>query len=209
MMPDIKSISGDLLGTILQGSLNKNKSTLLTELSSKATFLDVKDINLKDVKAALSFKNGKVYVKPFSLKHKDIAVQIAGSHGFDQNMNYNLKFDVPAKYLGKDVNNLMAKLTPADAKKIENVPVNALMNGSFKSPKITTDLQSATKNVASQLVKMQKDKLVQQGTGALSNIIGGNKPKDSTKTNATPKEQVGNAIKDFGSGLFGKKKKKE
>lgn len=31
-------------------------------------------------------------------------------------MNYDLKFDVPAKYLGKDVNNLIAKLTPADVK---------------------------------------------------------------------------------------------
>jgi hypothetical protein len=206
MMPDIKSISGDLLANILQGSLNKSKSTLLTELDSKATFLDLKDINLKDVKTALSFKNGKVSVKPFTLKHKDIAVEIAGSHGFDQNMDYNLKFDVPAKYLGKDVNNLIAKLTPADAKKLENVPVNAIMNGSFKSPKITTDLQSATKNVASQLVKMQKDKLVQQGTGALSNILGGNKPKDSTKT-TTPKDQVGGAIKDGIKGLFGKKKK--
>lgn len=206
MLPDIKSLSGDLFASILQGSLNKSKSTLLTELSNKATFLDLKDINLKDVKAALSFKNGKVSVKPFTIKHKDVAVQIAGTHGFDQNMNYDLKFDVPAKYLGKDVNNLIAKLTPADAKKLENVPVNALMSGSFKSPKITTDLQSATKNVASQLVKMQKDKLVQQGTGAITNILGGKKPTDTTKT-ATPKEQVGNAIKDLGKGLFGKKKK--
>ena len=207
MMPDIKSISGDLFASILQGSINKNKSTLLSELSTKATFLDLKDVNLKDVKAALSFDKGKVSVKPFTLKHKDIAVQIAGSHGFDQNMNYDLKFDVPAKYLGKEVNNLIAKLTPADAKKLENIPVNALMNGSFKAPKITTDLQSATKNVASQLVKMQKDKLVQQGTGALSNILGGKKPTDSTKTTTTPKEQVGGAIKDGLKGLFGKKKK--
>lgn len=206
MMPDIKSISGDLFANILQGSLNKSKSTLLTELSGKANFLDFKDVNLKDVKAALSFKNGKVYVKPFALKHKDIGVQISGSHGFDQNMDYDLKFDVPVKYLGKDVNNLIAKLTPADAKKIENVPVNALMNGSFKSPKITTDLPQATKNLTNQLVKMQKDKLVQQGTGAITNMLGGNKPKDSTKTN-TPKEQVGGAIKDGIKGLFGKKKK--
>ncbi len=207
MIPDTKSISGDLFASILQGSLNKNKSALLTELDSKATFLDLKEVNLKDVKAALSFDKGKVSVKPFTLKHKDVSVQIAGSHGFDQNMNYDLKFDVPAKYLGKEVNNLIAKLTPADAKKLENVPVNALMSGSFKSPKITTDLQSATKNVASQLVKMQKDKLVQQGTGVITNILGGKKPTDSTKTTTPVKEQVGNAVKDGLKGLFGKKKK--
>lgn len=204
MIPDVKSISGDLMGNILQGSLNKNKSALLTELDAKATFLDLKDINLKDVKAVLSFKNGKVAVKPFILKHKDISVQIAGSHGFDQNMDYNLKFDVPVKYLGNDVNKLLAKVTPADAKKIESVPVNAMMSGNFKSPKVTTDVQQASKNVASQLIQLQKEKLVQKGTGVLTTILNGNKPKDSTKT--TTKEQVGNAVKAGLKGLFGKKK---
>ena len=207
MIPDVKSISGDLMGTILQGSLNKNKSALLTELDTKATFLDLKDINLKDVKAVLSFKNGKVAVKPFTIKHNDISVQIAGSHGFDQNMNYDLKFDVPVKYLGNDVNKLLAKITPADAKKIESVPVNAMMSGNFKSPKVTTDVQQASKNVASQLIQLQKEKLIQKGTGALSDLLGGNKPKsatDSTKT--TTKEQVGNAVKEGLKGLFGKKK---
>lgn len=209
MLPNISTLSGDLIGNLVSGSLNKSRSTLLTELDNKATFLDLKDINLKDVTAALSFKDGKVVVKPFTIKHKDIGVQIAGSHGFDQNMDYNLKFDVPAKYLGKDVNNLITKLTPADANKIENVPVNATMIGTFKNPKITTDLKQATTNLTTQLVKMQKEKLINQGTGALTNILGGTKnntPKDSTKTTSTPKEQVGNAVKDGIKGLFGKKK---
>lgn len=38
----------------------------------------------------------------------------------------------------------------------------------------------------------------------MSNLLGGNKPKDSTKT--SPKEQVGNAVKDGLKGLFGKRK---
>jgi hypothetical protein len=209
MMPDVNSISGNILAKVLQGTLSKSKSTLLSELDSKASFVNLKDINLKDVTAALSFDNGKVAIKPFTIKHNDISVEVGGTHGFDQNMNYNLKFDVPVKYLGNDINNLIAKLTPADAKKIENIPVNALMNGSFSAPKITTDLQAATKNLTTQLVKMQKDKLIQQGTGALNNLINGNNPKsatDTTKT-ATPKEQVGGAIKDGIKGLFGKKKK--
>lgn len=209
MLPNLNTLTGDLVGKFISGSLNKSRSTLLTELDNKASFIDLKDINLKDVSAALSFKNGKVNIKPFTIKHKDIGVQIAGSHGFDQNMDYNLKFDVPAKYLGKDINNLLAKLTPADANKIENIPVNATMLGSFKNPKITTDLKQATTNLTTQLVKMQKDKLINQGTGALTNILGGTKnntPKDSTKTTSTPKEQVGNAVKDGIKGLFGKKK---
>lgn len=209
MMPDTKTVSGELIGSIIQGSLNKSRSTMLSELDSKATFLDLKDINLKDVKAAITFKDGKVSVKPFTIKHKDISAQIGGSHGFDQNMSYNLKFDVPAKYLGTEVNNLLAKLTPAQASKIENVPVNATMTGTFKNPKVNTDVKQATTALATQLVKAQKDKLINQGVGALGNVLGGTKnntPKDSTKTN-TPKEQVGTAVQNGIKGLFGKKKK--
>jgi hypothetical protein len=58
--------------------------------------------------------------------------------------------------------------------------------------------------VALQLLQLQKERLVQKGTGVLSTILNGNKPKDSTKS--SPKEQVGNAVKDGLKGLFGKKK---
>jgi hypothetical protein len=46
-------------------------------------------------------------------------------------MNYAITFDIPAKYLGNDINNLIAKLTPAEVKKLDNTPVNAILQGSF------------------------------------------------------------------------------
>jgi hypothetical protein len=51
-------------------------------------------------KAAITFKDGKVNVKPFDIKYKDIKATIGGT-AFDQSMNYNLKFDVQ-KYLGSE-----------------------------------------------------------------------------------------------------------
>jgi hypothetical protein len=32
-----------------------------------------------------------VNVKPFDINYKDIKATVGGSHGFDQQMNYNLK----------------------------------------------------------------------------------------------------------------------
>jgi hypothetical protein len=46
-------------------------------------------------------------------------------------MNYNLKFDVPAKYLGSEANALIAKLSPAEATKFEKNPVNAVVTWKF------------------------------------------------------------------------------
>ena len=214
MTPNLKTISGDLVGQLLSTTVNEKNSALLSQLSSKVKFLDPSKLNLNDVKASLSFKDGKVTVKPFDIKYQDINVTIAGSHGFDQSMNYNVKFDVPAKYLGSEATSLLAKLTPADQKKIDNIPVNAVLEGNFKQPKITTDMQQASKNLANQVLKMQKDKYIDKGTAALSNLLGGNKANvtktDTTKT-TTPKEDLKNTVKDKASdalkGLFGKKKK--
>lgn len=207
MLPNVNTLSGNLMSSILSGSLNKNNSKLLTELDNTASFIDLKDMNLKDVKVSLLFKNGKVNVKPFTIKQNDIAVQIMGTHGFDKTINYNLKFDVPAKYLGKEIGNLITKLTPNASKKIENVPVNALLTGTFQNPKISTDIKQATTNLATQLVKMQKEKLLNEGTNILSNVLNDTKKNtsnDSIKT--TPKDKITNGIKDGINNFFKKKK---
>ena len=122
-------------------------------------------------------------------------------------MNYNLKLDVPAKYLGTEANNLIAKLSPADAKKVESVPINAIMTGNFSKPQISTDVKQATTSLVTNLVKQQKEKLISGGKDALSNIISNaTKPKsDTTKTNV--KTDVKTQAKDLLNGLFGKKKK--
>jgi hypothetical protein len=206
MTPDLNSISGDLIGQLLSTTVNEKTSPLLNKLDENVSFIDLQKLNLNDLKAALTFKDGKVNVKPFDLKYQDIKVTVGGAHGFDQTMNYNLKFDVPAKYLGTEANKLIAKLTPAESKKLENIPVNAVISGNFKNPKVSTDMKQAMTNLTAQLVKQQKDKLVNQGTSALGNILSGGK-KDSTKTpgkNDNVKQAAGQVLE----GLFGKKKNK-
>ena len=209
MTPDLKSLSGDLLGQLLSTTVNSSNSTLLSALDNQLNFIDLKKLNLNDLRAALTFKDGKVNVKPFDIKYQDIKATIGGTHGFDQMMNYNVKFDVPAKYLGTEVNNLIGKLSPADAKKVESVPVNALLAGNFTNPKITTDIKQATTNLAANLVKQQKEKLISGGKDALNSIISNaTKPKtDSTKTNTST--NVKNTAKDLLNGLWNKKKKEE
>ena len=166
-------------------------------------------VNLNNLKAALTFKDGKVNVKPFDIKYQDIKATIGGTHGFDQRMNYNLKFDVPAKYLGTEANALIAKLAPTDAAKLQSIPINAMLVGNFTNPKITTDINSAVTKLTNQLVTQQKDRMVKQGTSALTDFINKNqKPSDTTKT-AAPKEDVKTKASDLLNGLFNKKKKTE
>ena len=215
--PDLKSLTGDLLGQLLSTTINATNSTLLTALSSNIKFIDLGKINLNDIKAAITFKDGKVNVRPFDIKYKDIKATVGGTHGFDQSMNYNLKFDVPAKYLGSEANALIARLTPAEATKVESIPITALVVGNFTNPKITTDINSAVTTLTTKLVNQQKDRLVKQGTSALTDLINKNKkPGDTTKTvipktkeevKAKVNEEVKKKASDVLNGFFNKKKK--
>lgn len=219
LTPDLKSLTGDLLGQLLSTTVNPSNSTLLSALDNQINFIDLKKINLNDLKANLSFQNGKVNVKPFDIKYQDVTVNIGGSHGFDQTMNYNLKFDVPAKYFGKEANNLLSKLSPSDAAKIKNIPVNAVLGGNFSKPTISTDMKQATTALVNQLVEQQKQKLIQQGTNQLTNLLNQNKnPKDTAKSNvpatkeeakAKTEEAVKNKVKDGLNSLLNRKKKEQ
>ncbi|MBL7886098.1 MAG: AsmA-like C-terminal region-containing protein [Flavobacterium sp.] len=221
MTPDLKTLSGDLLGQLLSTTVNPNNSKIISALGSNIKFIDVNKLNLNDLKAALTFKDGKVAVKPFNIKYQDITATVGGTHGFDQLMNYNIKLDVPAKYLGTEVNNLLGKLTPANAAKIENIPVNAILGGSFTNPKVTTDVKQATTSLVTNLVKQQKDQLIGKGATALGGLIDKNKkPGDTSKTviptnkeeikkkaEEEVKKQAETKGKELLEGLFNKKKK--
>ena len=217
LTPDLKTLTGDLLGQLLSTTVNSSNSTLLTALGSNIKFIDVNKINLNDLRAALTFKDGKVNVKPFDINYKDIKATIGGTHGFDQSMNYNLKFDVPAKYLGTEANALIAKLSPAEAEKVQSIPINALLVGNFTNPKITTDINSAVTKLTTQLVNQQKDRLVKQGTSALTDLLNKNKKLGDTTKTVLPatkeevktkvKEEVKTKASDLLNGFFNKKKK--
>jgi hypothetical protein len=217
MSPDLKTLTGDLLGQLLSTTVNATNSTLLTALGNNLKFIDVSKLNLNDLKAAITFKDGKVNVKPFNIKYKDIQATIGGTHGFEQVMNYTVKFDVPAKYLGSEANALIAKLTPTDAAKFENIPINAILTGSFSNPKISTDIKTAVTNLTNQLVQQQKERLVNKGTAALTDLINKNKkPGDTSKTVLpTTKVEVQERVKEEAkekatsiiNGFFNKKKK--
>lgn len=218
MTPDLNSLTGGLAGQLLNTSLKAGSSKLLNSLDQNVNFIDLDKLKLDNLKANLTFDNGKVNIQPINLNYKDIPIQIAGQHGFDQSMNYNVVFEVPAKYLGSEVTKLLSSLNSTDTGKI-SVPVKANLTGSFNNPKISTDIKQSVTSLTQQLIQQQKEKLIGKGTDKLKDLIGnsiGNK-NDSTKTNVPAtkeevKEQVKETAKEKAKDIIGgflNKKKKE
>ncbi|WP_419213829.1 AsmA-like C-terminal region-containing protein [Maribacter sp. X9] len=206
LLPNLLSLSGDLFADVKTDEINTESAPLLTALFTKLDFLDLKQLNLKDLKTSLSFKDGVVAVKPFTITYKDIAINVDGSHTFDQKLNYKATLQVPAKYLGSEINKLIARI---DDTALENltIPVIANIGGMYNSPQVTTDLTSGVKQLTTKLVEIEKQKLIDKGTDKAKDLIGGilngNKDKtDSTSTGSTTKEDA----RDILGGILGAKK---
>ncbi|MFA7446401.1 MAG: AsmA-like C-terminal region-containing protein [Flavobacteriaceae bacterium] len=187
LTPDLNSLTGDLLGQLLDTKVNAENSKLLSTLDSNLSFVDLSKLNLNNLKAQLAFEDGKVHLKPLDFKYEDIKIGLSGTHGFDQNMQYGVTFDVPAKYLGREVTELLSKLSGNEAKNLV-VPVKANLTGSFSDPKVSTDMKQVVTNLTTQIVEYQKNELINKGKDALSNAIGGAIGKDSLNIPTTKEE---------------------
>lgn len=171
LTPNLKTLSGDLLSLLFNTKLKATNSKMISYLGEEIKFIDVKKLDFENIKTQVSFKNGGVTVKPFKLKYKDIDIKVAGTHGFDQSMNYNLQFNVPAKHLGSEITNLISKFSKKEQNKIGSVPINANLTGSFSNPKLQTNIKKATSDLTKKLVKQQKDKLLNNGKDKLLNLF--------------------------------------
>lgn len=218
--PNLNSVSGDAFAELLTTDINQNEASILSQLDGALSFIDFGKLDLTDLKAKLSFSNGQVNVKPFNIKYEDINIVVSGGHDFDKTLNYNAVFEVPAKYLGSEINRLIGKLNDPEVNKI-TIPVTANIKGNYTSPKLQTDLISGVSKLTNQLIELQKQKLIDKGKDEVTSLIGGllgesktetNKDSlflktDDTKTNSI--NTVSEGVKNILGGLLNSKKKKQ
>lgn len=212
LTPNLKTIAGSALAQIITAQVDAKKTPLLSKLGEQVSFLNLDQLSLQDVSTALDFSNGRIIVKPFDFQVEDIAITAQGDHGLDKSMNYQVTMDVPAKYLGGEVNKLLTKLDPAEAKKTKvSLPVG--VGGSFTNPTVSVDTKGAVSTLTQRLIEKQKEELTNKGTDILKDILGGGKKDEGDNTSNTnentTQDQTTEVVKDILGGIFGKKKKKK
>ncbi|WP_103069992.1 AsmA-like C-terminal region-containing protein [Aquimarina sediminis] len=214
LIPILTSLKGKALAEILNAQVSTTKTPFLSSLDNQLNFIEIDQLNLKDIKTNLSFDDGKINVKPFEFDVEGIKITAGGNHSFEQNMNYNIKLDVPAKYLGSEVGSLMSQLDEKQANTMTvGLPIG--ISGNFKNPKINLNTGQAVKQLTQQIVNQQKEKvkgeLVGKGQEVLTDLLGGSKKKTDSTTNSSSntEETLKNTAKDILGGFLGRKKKKD
>lgn len=205
--PDPLSLSGTILANVRTREINAEKAPILSALGSKLNFIDIEQLNLKELKTKLSFEDGVVSVTPFTINYKDIAINVNGNHTFDSKMNYKATLEVPVKYLGKDINNLIARIDDASLAGL-TIPVTANIGGIYTSPEVRTDVTSGVKNLTTQLLEIEKQKLINKGKDKAKDFIGGvlsgDKSNEDSLAKTDPVKDVANDV--LGNILGGAKK---
>ena len=207
MMPIYSSINADGLANIIQAVVDGFEP--VTKLANTLGVTEMKKLEVNDLKTKFRIDNGRLIVAPFDIKVKGVAMNVAGSNGIDQTMDYDLVLNVPRAMLGakanEAANSAMAALNSKLGTNVsmgETIKINADLLGTFLKPNIKLKYGAgdgtagnAAKEVVNQVVAEKKAELE---TKAKEKV-------DTLKKQAVEKAttEIGNKLK----GLFNKKKK--
>ena len=201
MNVDMSTLSGNGNVLLIEGFLSKFAP--LDKIASTLNVTQLQQISMKDVKTYFEFSNGKLLVKPFTVKIKDIEMEIGGLQGFDQSLDYTINLKLPRALMGTQGNQLVNNLASAvNAKGIplnigETVNLKLDMGGTIKSPSIKVDLKQTGETLATQM-KEQVKEFVQAKIDSAKSAA-----KDTLNS---IKKQLGEAAKEeLSKQLFGKK----
>ena len=168
----------------LSGGLGKNMMPLFSSLSGKGT-LQTQNVALHDfpamnklvdltklqilhnptmeaIKTAFQIKGGRLVLQPFDVKLGGLTMNVAGSNGIDQSMEYTLGLKVPRSLLGGGANEAIAGLASKAGQAGVNlsaapaIPLAVQLGGTVTDPVVKADVGSLTSQVtqgAEQAVK--------------------------------------------------------
>ncbi|HEX3276601.1 MAG TPA: AsmA-like C-terminal region-containing protein [Gemmatimonadales bacterium] len=127
---------------------------------TKLQFLD--NPTLQALKTAFQIKAGRLFVQPFDVKIGGTTLNVAGSNGLDQSLEYDLSLKVPRSMLGSAANGALSSLAAKaegagiNLNAAEQINLGIKVGGTVTSPTVVPDatsLASSVKSGAEQAVK--------------------------------------------------------
>lgn len=161
MRVDMNTLSGNGNLFLIEGFLSKFAP--LDKIASTLHVKELEQVSLKDVKTFFEFSNGKLLVKPFTVKLKDIEMEIGGLQGFDESINYAINLKLPRALMGTQGNQLVNNLVTAVNNKGVPVTVGDVVNlklglsGTLTNPVVKVDLKQSGEKLADQLQQQVRD----------------------------------------------------
>lgn len=154
LMPVINSISGG--GSFRSEEIALVSSPIFDKFSSLFKLDDSFSNRFRDIDLLFTVDSGRVFIKPFETTLGVIGMTISGDHGIDQSINYNIRTEMPSRYLPESLTGVINSMAAQAAmmgiqyKMPETLKVNMNVGGTVQSPRIVPSLDgSGAVNAAS------------------------------------------------------------
>ena len=142
MSPVVQTLTGS--GSLSTKEVSMDSVKVIQMVADILQKPSLKNTRVKDMKVEFTINDGRVYTKPFDIKLGEYKMNLSGSTGLDQTIDYAGKIDIPQS-LGK-----VSKLGTVDM----------TIGGTFTSPKVGIDLESMAKNAAKSAAEDAVSKLL-------------------------------------------------
>lgn len=134
MSPVMQEVQGS--GNLSTKDLSLSGVKFIDQVADIVKKPSMKDIQVKDLNIGFEIKDGRVTTEPFDLKLGDYTMNLSGSTGLDQTINYRGKITLPSGGIGSALGT-----------------VDMTIGGTFTSPQVGIDMASLAKNAAEQALK--------------------------------------------------------
>jgi hypothetical protein len=137
----------DANGHLYTRNLKVEQPASLEKLSSMLKNEKLKNLELDRADIRFAIRDGRVIVEPFDMNFGSSKIIASGSHGIDQTMDYLLDMRIAKSDMGGAANEMMNSVTALAAgagftvPQSDHVKVKASITGTFKDPKVSTDLR--------------------------------------------------------------------
>lgn len=158
---DMNTLSGSGNLLLIEGVLSK--FTPLDKIASTLNVSQLQNVSMKDIKAFFEFSNGKMLIKPFTVKVHDVEMEIGGLQAFDESIDYAVNMKLPRALIGTQGNQLINNLAAAASSKGLPVNVGETVNlkldlgGTIKNPSVKVDLKQSGESLAAQMQEQVKE----------------------------------------------------
>lgn len=150
MTPSFSTLAGqgdvDAAGLALEGV------PALEKLADALSLEQVRRPALGDARVAFTVADGRVAVRPFTVRAGELGLTVGGTHGIDQSMRYDLALLVPRSLLRGAAGTSIARLAARVGKSAEAdtgaaVRIGARLTGTVSSPKVEVSFAGAAASV--------------------------------------------------------------
>lgn len=147
MSPKLETLTAS--GSLNTRDLNLSGVKIISQIADVTGHKELNNLSAKDLNVDFTIEDGRVHTKPFDIKMSNINLNLNGTTGLDQSIDYVGKLKLPAN--SSSINTIDLKI-----------------GGKFSSPKVSIDAQS----IATQVVESVAENIAEKAVETVAKELG-------------------------------------